>query len=110
MLALHVPVWTEYLLLLHYPTEVGLCLQSAQGFLDYAGAIIWEIKMNKYLQNIKNRIYFSKEKTYEIEEDIDCEVTDEIEKALWEMKEEMDLPTEEVEKAVTSRQKNKGKK
>jgi hypothetical protein len=66
--------------------------------------------MNKFIQNIKNHIYYSKEKTYEIEEDIDCEVTDEIEKALWSLKEDMDLPTEEVEKAVTSRQNNKGKK
>ena len=66
--------------------------------------------MNKFIQNIKNRIYFSKEKTYEIEEDIDCEVTDEIEKALLDLKEDMDLPTEEIELAVTSRQKNKGKK
>tara|TARA_A100001391_G_C4889094_1_gene230353 strand:+ start:149 stop:349 length:201 start_codon:yes stop_codon:yes gene_type:complete len=66
--------------------------------------------MNKFIQNIKNRIYYSKEKTYEIEEDIDCEVTDEIEKALLDLKEDMDLPTEEIELAVTSRQKNKGKK
>jgi len=66
--------------------------------------------MNKFIQNIKNRIYYSKEKTYEIEEDIDCEVTDEIEKALLILKEDMDLPTEEIELAVTSRQKNKGKK
>ena len=66
--------------------------------------------MNKFIQNIKNRIYYSKEKTYEIEEDIDCEVTDEIEKALLILKEDMDLPTEEIELAVTSRQKNKGKR
>ena len=66
--------------------------------------------MNKFIQNIKNRIYYSKEKTYEIEEDIDCEVTDEIERALLDLKEDMDLPTEEIELAVTSRQKNKGKK
>ena len=52
--------------------------------------------MNKFIQNIKNRIYYSKEKTYEIEEDIDCEVTDEIERALLDLKEDMDLPTEEI--------------
>ena len=65
--------------------------------------------MNKFIQNIKNRIYYSKEKTYEIEEDIDCEVTDEIEKALLILKEDMDLPTEEVEKAVKSRKITKDK-
>ena len=67
--------------------------------------------MNKFLQNIKNRIQYSREeKTHFIEEDLDCEVTDEIEKALWILKEEMDLPTEEVQKAVDSRNKNKGNK
>jgi len=66
--------------------------------------------MNKFIQNIKNRIYYSNGKTYEIEEDLDCEVTDEIEKTLWTLKEEMGLPTEEVEIAVTSRHNNnKGK-
>ena len=60
--------------------------------------------MNKFLQNIKNRIqYRREEKTHFIEEDLDCEVTDEIEKVLWILKEDMDLPTEEVEKAVQSR-------
>ena len=60
--------------------------------------------MNKFLQNIKNRIQYPREeKTHFIEEDLDCEVTDEIEKALWILKEDMDLPTEEVEKAVKSR-------
>jgi len=67
--------------------------------------------MNKFLQNIKNRIQYPREeKTHFIEEDLDCEVTDEIEKALWILKEEMDLPTEEVQKAVDSRNKNKGNK
>ena len=66
--------------------------------------------MNKFLQNIKNRIQYPREeKTHFIEEDLDCEVTDEIEKALWILKEEMDLPTEEVQKAVESRNKNKNK-
>jgi hypothetical protein len=60
--------------------------------------------MNKFLQNIKNRIQYSREEeTHFIEEDLDCEVTDEIEKALWILKEDMDLPTEEVQKAVDSR-------
>jgi hypothetical protein len=68
--------------------------------------------MNKFIQNIRNKIQYSREeKTHFIEEDLDCEVTDEIEKALWILKEEMDLPTEEVEKAVKSRKLiNKGNK
>ena len=67
--------------------------------------------MNKFLQNIKNRIQYPREeKTHFMEEDLDCEVTDEIEKALWILKEDMDLPTEEVQKAVDSRNKNKGNK
>jgi hypothetical protein len=46
------------------------------------------------------------------EEDLDCEVTDEIERALWELKEDLDLPTEEVIIAVESRRelKDNGKK
>ncbi len=60
--------------------------------------------MNKFIQNIRNKIQYRRdEKTHFIEEDLDCEVTDEIEKALWILKEDMDLPTEEVEKAVKSR-------
>ena len=60
--------------------------------------------MNKFIQNIRNKIQYRRvEKTHFIEEDLDCEVTDEIEKALWNLKEDMDLPTEEIEKAVESR-------
>ena len=60
--------------------------------------------MNKFIQNIRNKIQYRRdEKTHFIEEDLDCEVTDEIEKALWILKEDMDLPTEEVQKAVESR-------
>ena len=56
------------------------------------------------IDTIRKRIvYFQKNETYRIEEDIDCEVTDEIEKALWLLKEDLDLPTEEVEFAVESR-------
>jgi len=64
--------------------------------------------MNKIIQTLKNRlVYFREEKTHVIEEDVDCEVTDEIEKALWVLKEDMDLPTEEVQTAVDSRKKYK---
>ena len=68
--------------------------------------------MNKFIQNMRNKIQYRRdEKTHFIEEDLDCEVTDEIEKALWILKEDMDLPTEEVEKAVKSRKLiNKGNK
>ena len=39
------------------------------------------------------------------EDDLECEVTDEIEMALWDLKESLDLPTEEVVIAVESRKK-----
>ena len=66
--------------------------------------------MNKFIQNIRNKIQYRRdEKTHFIEEDLDCEVTDEIEKALWSLKEDMDLPTEEVQKAVESRKNKKDK-
>ena len=63
--------------------------------------------MNKFIQNIRNKIQYKRvEKTHFIDDDLDSEVTDEIEKALWQLKEGMDLPTEEVEKAVKSRKFN----
>ncbi len=45
--------------------------------------------------------------TYVIEEE--DQITDEIEKSLWDLKNSMDLPTEEVEKAVLSRKEAKSK-
>ena len=42
-------------------------------------------------------------KTYQITEDLTCEATDEIEKALWDIKTELDIPTEEIELAIESR-------
>ena len=63
--------------------------------------------MNKFIQNIRNKIQYKRvEKTHFIDDDLDGEVTDEIEKAVWDLKEGMDLPTEEVEKAVKSRKIN----
>ena len=55
--------------------------------------------------HIRKRIsYYKESKTVELtEEDLECEVTDEIERALWELKEDLDLPTEEIVKAVDSR-------
>jgi len=66
--------------------------------------------MNKFIQNIRNKIQYKRvEKTHFIDDDLGDEVTDEIEKALWELKEGMDLPTEEIEKAVESRKTKKDK-
>ena len=63
--------------------------------------------MNKFIQNIRNKIQYKQvEKVHIIDGDLDDDVTDEIEKALWVLKEDMDLPTEEVEKAVKSRKIN----
>tara|TARA_R110000824_G_scaffold374607_1_gene565166 strand:- start:2227 stop:2442 length:216 start_codon:yes stop_codon:yes gene_type:complete len=42
-------------------------------------------------------------RTYRINADLTRETTDEIEKALWELKDSMDLPTEEIELAIASR-------
>ena len=62
------------------------------------------LKMNKFIQNIRNKIQYKRvEKVHLIDDDLDDDVTDEIEKALWVLKEDMDLPTEEVKKAVESR-------
>jgi hypothetical protein len=42
-------------------------------------------------------------RTYHIDADLTRETTDEIEKALWELKDALDLPTEEIEKSLASR-------
>ena len=42
-------------------------------------------------------------KTFQITEDLTCEATDEIEKALWDIKTALDIPTEEIELAIESR-------
>ena len=66
--------------------------------------------MNKFIQNIRNKIQYKQvEKVHHIYNDLDDDVTDEIEKALWALKEDMDLPTEEVKKAVESRKITKDK-
>ena len=44
-------------------------------------------------------------KTYHIQTDLTRETTDEIEEALWNIKETMDIPTEEIEEAIESRRK-----
>ena len=58
---------------------------------------------------IRNRIrrrYFADQElmeTYHIDKDLTKETTDEIEKALWDIKDTMDIPTEEIEMAIESR-------
>jgi len=44
-------------------------------------------------------------KTYHIQKDLTCEATDEIEQALWDIKDALDIPTEEIEIAIESRRK-----
>ena len=44
-------------------------------------------------------------KTYHIQTDLTRESTDEIEEALWHIKDTMDIPTEEIEEAIESRRK-----
>jgi hypothetical protein len=44
-------------------------------------------------------------KTYHIKTDLTRETTDEIEEALWHIKDTMDIPTEEIEEAIESRRK-----
>jgi len=59
--------------------------------------------------NLYNKVrthlrYFNSEpEAYEVIVDDDFEYTDEIEKALWDIKECLDLPTEEIEIAVATR-------
>jgi len=52
--------------------------------------------------------YFNDQKimrVYDIKTDLTCESDDSIEQALWDIKESMDLPTEEIELAIESRRK-----
>jgi len=55
----------------------------------------------------RNRVRYSADqeimRTYHINADLTKETTDEIEKALWDLKDSMDLPTEEIEMALESR-------
>ena len=72
--------------------------------------------MNRFQNTIekirtRNRYrYFNDQeimKTYHIKEDLTRESTDEIEQALWNLRESMDIPTEEIEMAIESRRKIK---
>ena len=53
--------------------------------------------MSKMISRISSKILPPKSYTVKEPEDI----TDEIEKSLWEIKESFDLPTEEVERSIT---------
>jgi len=59
----------------------------------------------------RNRIRYNTSKeimeTYHINEDLTCEATDEIEKVLWDIKDALDIPTEEIELAIESRRRIK---
>ncbi len=58
---------------------------------------------------IRRRYYMDQElmRTYYIHEDLTREATDEIENALWDIKDALDIPTEEIEIAVESRRRLK---
>jgi hypothetical protein len=64
-------------------------------------------RINKIRTRNRYRYYNDQEimKTYHIKEDLTCEATDEIEQALWDIKDAMDIPTEEIEVAIESRRK-----
>jgi hypothetical protein len=62
--------------------------------------------MNWYKNLIKRRNKNNINSIYVEEED---KITDEIEKSLWEIKHNLDLPTEEIECAILSRQNLKNK-
>ena len=59
--------------------------------------------MENLFHRIRRKIIYTEEPETYLIEDEDCEVTDEIEKALLDLKEDLDLPTEEVERAIESR-------
>ena len=64
--------------------------------------------MINFIKKIK---YFSSKPTVvEIEEDDFKDITDEIEKSLWEIKDVYDIPTEEVELSISTRRMFKKKK
>lgn len=56
----------------------------------------------EWYSNIIKKIHYQKEPKV-IEVDMLDDITDEIERSLWLLKEELDLPTEEIERAVASR-------
>ena len=70
--------------------------------------------MNRFQQRIqqirkRNRIRYAEE-VYHVDNELSRDLTDEIEKALWDIKDAMDIPTEEIDIAVDSRRRTKGGK
>ena len=69
--------------------------------------------MDRFQQRIqrmrqRNRARYIAEETHHVNDELSCDMTDEIEKALWDIKEALDIPTEEIELAVDSRRRIKG--
>ena len=64
-------------------------------------------RINKIRTRNKYRYINDQEimKTYHIKTDLTREATDEIERALWDIKDTMDIPTAEIEEAIESRRK-----
>jgi len=64
-----------------------------------------QARKNRIRNRIRRRYFADQElmETYHIDEDLTRETTDEIEKALWDIKDAMDIPTEEIEMAIESR-------
>ena len=69
--------------------------------------------MDRFQQRIqrmrqRNRDRYIAEETHHVNDELSRDMTDEIEKALWDIKEALDIPTEEIELAVDSRRRVKG--
>ena len=64
-----------------------------------------EIRKQNMRNRMRNRYCADKRimEIYHIKEDLTSESTDEIERALWDLKDTMDIPTEEIEIAIESR-------
>ena len=60
----------------------------------------------KWYERIIKRSQHRENETFYVEDTPD--ITDEIEKSLWILKEDLDLPTEEVQRSVESRKKATG--
>ena len=57
----------------------------------------------KIYSKVKLRYFNREPEIFEVNYDDDIVYTDEIEKALWDIKESLDLPTKEVEMAIATR-------
>jgi hypothetical protein len=64
-----------------------------------------EDRKMKWYERILRKNQIKENKTFYVEEEE--EITDEIERSLWLIKEELDLPTEEIRSSVESRKRSK---